>query len=445
MEKRKFTVIFLFEITSILVILFEIYMLDNRISDELLACAGIISLLQIAFITFNSKKNPLLFALDFFIFYFVYSVTARVYLELEELPYIFRITSVTRNELLDSAITVQLFFCAYAYTIKSNKSIDLHVFERKAAGNKYIVWICSLMCVVSPSLFYDASKGYGVRGSISSPLYEYTGLFILIGLMYTGREKENLWVLALSSGFWCLHGFFYGERAPALTAVIAWGCYLFLPKITSKSISLYSMAGIVLFSVAGAFRGISNFSTKGLYSTIQGLLRERFASDTAYYAYQAGIAIKRFENYTSLWDRIKFGIDYIAYVVLGGSIEAGNLSNIVADHQGTFHQGGGWIMFYAHFWGSAIVVLGVGIYIGIVICRSFRLKDSDDIYFNYLALYLVASTPRWFLYSPSQITRGVLIYTVMFAAFYFINMLTKGELYYTNGHTITKRRKYHTF
>lgn len=56
MKKKKCTLIFLFEITSVLIILLEIYMLDNKISDVLLACAGIISLLQIAFIAFNSKK-----------------------------------------------------------------------------------------------------------------------------------------------------------------------------------------------------------------------------------------------------------------------------------------------------------------------------------------------------------------------------------------------------
>lgn len=413
-----------YEFVSILTILLELLLESNNTNKELLIFAGLFCMGQIIFIVWNQKKNALLFLSSLFIVYFLYSVVVRVYLQVDDLPYIFRYTAVTRMELLRSAVIVQIFFCVYVYTIKSGSEINQNVFKESGRCNKHIVWTCALMCLLSPFLFYDASNGYGKRGSISSPLYEYTCLFVLIGMMYSGRKKKNLFALAMASGFWCLHGLAYGERAPALTVVIIWGCYLILPRITSGLILLCSIAGITLFSLVGSFRGISNFSLAGIQEALEGMLTERFASDTAYYAYQAGNAIVRFESYNSMLERIRYGLGYIKYIFAGGRVQAGNLSMIVQNNPGTFHQGGGWIMFYAHFWGGAAAVFLVGAYVAFIINKSFALKSSNETYWNYLALYIVGTVPRWFLYSPAQITRGVFIYSIVYGFFYLIYRFT---------------------
>lgn len=424
MSGKKQIRIIIYEFVSILTILLELLLESNNIKKELLIFAGLFCMGQIIFIAWNQKKNALLFLIGLFIAYFLYSVIARVYLQVDDLPYIFSHTAVTKAELLKSAIIVQIFLCSYVYTIKSGSEINRNVFKESGRCNKYIVWVCAVVCLLTPFLFYDAANGYGKRGSISSPLYEYTCLFVLIGMMYSGRKKKNLFVLAMASGFWCLHGLVYGERAPALTVVIIWGCYLILPKITSRLILLCSIAGITLFSLVGSFRGVSNFSLAGVQEALGGMLTERFASDTAYYAYQAGTAILRFESSNSLLKRITYGLGYLMYIVKGSSVRAGNLSDIVAINPGTFHQGGGWIMFYAHFWGGAVAVILVGAYVAFIINKSFALKSSDEIYWNYLALYIVGTVPRWFLYSPAQITRGVFIYSIVYGFFYLIYRFT---------------------
>ncbi len=428
MTRNKQISIVVFEIVSILMILLEATFEDNNINGWILALAGILCLGQIAFITWNQRSNPLLFAICFFMAYFVYSVVAKVYFEVDCMPYIFRFTSVTKKELLRDAEIVQLFFCIFAFSIKEEIKIDWHIFEKGTRCNNYIVWICCVACVCAPFLFYSASNGYGVRGSISSPLYEYTCLFLLLGLMYSGREKCYLILLLISSGFWCLHGIIYGERAPALTVVIIWGCYLLLPKITSKRIFLYSIIGIIAFSLVGAFRGLSFFTFEGFQKSLSLLLDERFTSDTAYYAYQAGNAIVRFESCNSIWDRVRYGAGYLEYIFVGGSVAAGNLANIVQKNPGTFHQGGGWIMFYAHFWGGVIGVILLGSYIVFIARHVVKLVDSNDYFKNYLALYVTASVPRWFLYSPSQITRGIFIYALLYGVFISIHKLTTRKI-----------------
>ena len=424
MSGKKQIRIIAYEFVSVLTILLELLLESNNTNKEILIFAGLFCMGQIIFIAWNQKKNALLFLMSLFIAYFLYSVVAQVYLQVGDLPYVFRYTAVTRMELLKSVVIVQIFFCVYVYTIKGGSEINQNVFKESGRCNKYVVWVCALVCLLSPFLFYDVSNGYGKRGSISSPLYEYTCLFVLIGMMYSGRKKKNLFVLAMASGFWCLHGLVYGERAPALTVVIMWGCYLILPKITSRLILLCSIAGITLFSLVGSFRGISNFSLAGIQEALGGMLTERFASDTAYYAYQAGNAIVRFESYNSMLERICYGLGYIKYIFAGGRVQAGNLSMIVQNNPGTFHQGGGWIMFYAHFWGGAAAVILVGAYVAFIINKSFALKSSDETYWNYLALYIVGTVPRWFLYSPAQITRGVFIYSSVYGFFYLIYRFT---------------------
>lgn len=81
-------------------------------------------------------------------------------------------------------------------------------------------------------------------------------------------------------------------------------------------------------------------------------------------------------------------------------------------------------MFYAHFWGGAAAVILVGAYVAFIINKSFALKSSDETYWNYLALYIVGTVPRWFLYSPAQITRGVFIYSIVYGFFYLIYRFT---------------------
>ena len=173
---------------------------------------------------------------------------------------------------------------------------------------------------------------------------------------------------------------------------------------------------------------MSFFTFEGVQKSLSLLLDERFTSDTAYYAYQAGNAIVRFESYNSIWDRVRYGVGYLEYIFVGGSVAAGNLANIVQKNSGTFHQGGGWIMFYAHFWGGVIGVILVGSYIVFITRHIVKLVDSNDYFKNYLALYVTASVPRWFLYSPSQITRGIFIYALLYGAFMFIHKLTTRKI-----------------
>lgn len=414
----------IFELVSLLSIIIELFLSSIFVNNYIFYFAGLICLLQIAFISWNHRSNPLLFAVSFFILYFVYSVVVKVYFCIDDLPFIFQYTSVSKNELIQDALIVQVFFCIYAFSINGEFNIDLHIFEKNMRSNKYIVWICSLYCIFSPFVFYRASNGFGVRGSISSPLYEYTCLFLLIGLIYSGRKSNNLILLVISSGFWCLHGFIYGERAPALTAIIIWGCYLFFPKITSKRILIYSLIGVVVFTIIGSFRGLSFFSIEGLQSVLRSILKEKFASDTAYYSYQAGNAIARFEHFNSIWDRIGYAVGYLFYIFKGGSSKAGNLANVVQKHPGTFHQGGGWIMFYSHFWGGMFGVIIFGFYIVFLFWKIFNISDSKNYFKNYLALYITASVPRWFLYSPAPITRSIFVFSMLYFLFNIIYKLT---------------------
>ena len=161
------------------------------------------------------------------------------------------------------------------------------------------------------------------------------------------------------------------------------------------------------------YRGLSDLDGNVLESVFNSLLRGGLANDTSYAAYQTSMNILRFADITSLWNRLLYFLKYLLYIVAGSAVPDVNLSILALEVGG--HGGGGWLPTYAYFWLGYIGVIAAGVGLAWLVNTTTNLQKRRS-YLNYLALYIVATSPRWYLYSPSPLTRGLLMFTLFFVA-----------------------------
>lgn len=379
---------------------------NNKIEQSIIS-SGLVLIIGSIYSVYSYRRNILAVILHIMLAYFNYSVVVSVCWNLNNLHSIFN--GYTYDEQLNGISIVLVFWCSYIVTIQTNIGFDRLAFKRQSGSNEIFVFGCVVYTFCAPFLFYSSAE-FGERGG-GSPLYEYTIIIILVGIYFTGRRKKNLIALGAASTFFSLHGLLYGERVSALQITIIWGIYLLLDRLDVKTIMIACVGGVVGLTVVGMVRGISAWHSGAIKEAVDILLEERLANSTSYFAYQSGLSIYRLEFEVPLINRlIQFGA-FVFYIFLGSIVPNSNLSVIASEYN--HNWGGGWLPFYCHFWFGIIGVIFMAVFVGKIVQMACS-PCMGSYYKNYLRLYVIATVPRWYLYSPSAICRGILIFTVLF-------------------------------
>ena len=373
----------------------------------MMASSGLLLLALSGYVTWYQRNNLLSFLLSIVLLYFNYSLVASVYLNAGSLPAHF--SGYSLGELLRSMNIVLVFYIAYLCTLKGGPVKDRGVFQEKNATDWMVSAAGAAYVALAPFLFYH-TEAFGVRG-IASTFYEYALIVLLVALSFSGRNWKALVVLLGSSAWMILHGLLHGERVLALQIMIVWGIYLLLHVLSLKLIIPGCIAGIFLFTIFGMYRGLNALEGNVFYNVFQSLLHGGMANDTSYAAFQTSLNVIRYGDLLSIWERLWLFIKYLAYIFAGSAVPDVNLA-LLALEVG-WHGGGGWLPVYFYFWLGFPGVIASGALLGWLVNKVSNLNRKRG-YLNYLALYLVATSPRWYLYSPAPLTRGVLMYTLAY-------------------------------
>lgn len=390
--------------------------LSEDIQVGLMASSGLLLLVLSGYAVYSQRNNMLAVLLNIMLLYFNYSVVSAVYWNANSLDSIFVNSGYSREEFLNAINIELLFYGTYALLLDSDTRPDKTIFLLKEKPNFLVVIPCVAYIALAPFLFYK-TESFGTRGSVTA-LYEYAVVVLIVALRFTGRDLRALIPLLTASIWLIFHGLISGERVLALQMMIVWGLYLLLHVLTFKLIVSIFVLGVFGFTVFGVYRGLSAMEGDVLGNTLEYLSSVGMANDTSYYAYWAGMSINRLADASTVWERLRYFMQYVLYCFGGSAVPDSNLSVIAA--QLNYHAGGGWLPFYINCWlGFAGVILS-GAGMAWIINRVTQFL-SDRFYTNYLALYIIATCPRWYLYSPATITRGVLIFTVFYLGCCLVN------------------------
>ncbi len=398
-----------------------------------MAASGALFLILSVYVACLQRKNMLCFVLSIAILYFNYSLVAGVYWSADSLPRIF--DSHSYDELLRGMNLVLVFFTTFLCCLKANREADIHVFLEKYPCSWLIVLASAVYISAAPFLFYN-TESFGTRG-IASAFYEYSLVILIVALAFCGRNLKALSILMLASGWIILHGLLHGERALALQMLIICGVYLMLHRFSLKLIIPGCIAGIFVFTLFGLYRGLNDLEGDVLTQVFRFLKNGGMANDTSFAAFQTSLNVVRFADMSSLSERLTLFLRYLLYIVAGGAVKDVNLARLALE--AGVHGGGGWLPGYFYFWlGYPGVILSAAA-LGWFVNRISRLSKENK-FQNYLSLYVLATVPRWYLYSPSALTRGLLLYILVFAAAQFVHRYS-GQAYRLCVEKLEKWRK----
>ena len=367
------------------------------------------------------KCIPLLF-ISLFIAYSNYSIAVGIYLFPELRPkYLYpQITDVDVYGIGIMLIFLLMFsLCVFIkIDIKNMDNIFSTAFIRKENYNSLFFFFLVLIFLFIMIFGYKRSSNG--RGS-SSPIYEYNVIIALLAFYYSGDKKILKYICLAMTFFYAFTSFLNGTRVEALSVLmIAYICYS-SQNISSKTIVIYMVLGIIMFNFIGAFRGnYSNFG-EAYFSVIQNFKDSKFVFDTCTHAYFPSLCmIEQFKRY-NFFRSMHFFFRFLLTIIMGSSrVTDGNLIKYTSLLY--YHNGGGVIVGFLYAWLSYLGPCLFALLFGFVSKRFFyraEKKDSD-----YVAmLYIMCSTPRWYLYGPWAFFRGTLICLTAFWITIIVNKL----------------------
>ena len=148
---------------------------------------------------------------------------------------------------------------------------------------------------------------------------------------------------------------------------------------------------------------------------IEQFKERRLALDTSVSAYFSGVSmIDVVGNYTYNF-RINNAIEYFTkYTILGDKANYETLDLIIRNYQ--VNYGGGLPTCYFYFWAGWIGAIFISLYVGFLFKIVNSNKKSE--YAKLLSLFIVSTIPRWYLYVPTLLFRGIIIFSIFYSVIY---------------------------
>lgn len=372
-------------------------------------CAVLI-LLNSILLVFVSKKNWCLLIISLFILYSNYSICFSSYINILEssffTSYANTITSFVSIGMLLLFIAIFTFLLSFIKEDTMNDKVD--VFN----NNKYNLLLCIGLIAVLMIIFvygFKRPNNSGERGTESS-LYEYSIILLLIGYYYSGKSNILKFIFSFLLFCFSIKNFIYGGRIIGIQ-LLSLFFLLFITKYINKKTIVISIPiliiGCFLMIIIGEQRANLNLSFETLINILKKTSNNWFTLDTAYSAYFTSMTFVETAKIVGYSERLKLFFKFILSMIFGGSlIKDSSLPNYTRQY--FEHWYGGVLPFYAYFYIGYLGIIIITIYISTILKKLLtNIKNKD---FNKLALiYISATIPRWYLYSPSNIFRGILL------------------------------------
>lgn len=253
------------------------------------------------------------------------------------------------------------------------------------------------------------------RGSPSA-LYEYSMILFLLGYHFAGGHKGWIAALSVLLGLFALQNIIYGGRVTALQLLLIIFFCVFNKKTSTKVFVSSIVFGLLAFTFMGAIRtGLAHAGLSDYLDALNDSTSRGFAWDTAYSSWHTSITFVKYGGIIPDSERLVLLGQWVKSVFLGGSVPRCNLANLTLPY--FYHCFGGVFPVFFQFYLGPIGVTVASAFVAFVIRFVDRACEMGELPSGALltpalsiaAMYVCTSCFRWILYSPSQITRGLLL------------------------------------
>jgi len=405
-------------IISFILIVFNAFEIYNPFSN------GIIALITLCLCIYNmivSKNNIINFILHLQLFYYNYSIIFSRYLNIVNEFTEFYIN--TNDKVLGIGITCVCIF-ELIMAIFNKKDCTINDDNMYAEKNNPIIGIFLLGCLVYIFLFAFDWSGFGQRGATST-LYEYSGILFILGLFYLKDHPLKI-IYKLLIIAMILQGIVYGERVASLQFIFILLFYFYKDKIKIKHILILTIIGIVLMSIVGEYRSNYYFNYLDISSYFKSINSRLLTFDGADLGYYCSLTFIMVANKVSNLIRLDMFGKFLSSIVTGA-----NSNNVLPTYTYNYYQHwyGGYYPLYFYFYGGIplVIISALGWCNYIYLCLNFKLKKHKR-YFCISGLYIVCITARWYMYSPVNAFRPLLLFSILYFMFEMFNKLRKDNV-----------------
>lgn len=265
---------------------------------------------------------------------------------------------------------------------------------------------------------FEASAKIGNRAS-GSPLYEYSVILTLLGILFSNSKRFRFILLCFSFLF-IIQETIYGGRITSLQYLICiYICFL-ANKYSPFAIFPFALILLLLFSTIGNMRGTILIDNIAFSAIFDSLKEKMFALDTAYSAYYTSEINIRVADIIQWETRLDLFLDFLRSIFLG---EGGQQDRILANYTRTFfwHSWGGLLPHQFYFFlgpvGLVIPILILRFYFKLINTRSFVYSPWKKA----ISVFITISCARWYLYSPLVLIRAAFFLIILYYLFLLIN------------------------
>lgn len=385
---------------------------------------GVFLLMYNLGLMYKFRKNKKMFFLFLALFYFNYSYCITKYIGTES-----NLLSAVYEQLQNESsyiicIVQQIIFLVILDILISKKNNSLNVYENKITNFKYrkvLIYLLDVFLIFT--LLYHIIN----KITVNTAWFEYSIYIFIFALYFTKQDKHLKIFTELILVAFSIYSLKNGDRIAVLQFLIVDFLINYINKFSIKKILLTMISGILIFTFLGLYGDILDFSKDfeklNVEYTINKIKERRFALDTSVSAYFSGLSIIDLRNIFEPKERIMNGIEYFTrYTFLGTKTEYKDPSVIVRDYQ--INYGGAFLTTYFYYWFGMIGVVLISCYVGYLLNKTIK---SKTLYGYLLNIFIIATVPRWYMYVPTLLFRGVLFFSIIYFVIFAIFLRKKGE------------------
>lgn len=249
----------------------------------------------------------------------------------------------------------------------------------------------------------------------NTTIFEYSLFLFIIAFYFSKDNKKSIRITeGILVGF-CIYSILCGERIAVLQLLIVDFVMNYMEKLKVKTIVLLICLGVIFFTIAGLYGDFldykMDFKELDIKYIVNTFKERRLALDTSVSAYFSGLSMIDLRHNYSGVERVTDLLIYLTkYTVLGAS--ANYVTPDIRMLQYQVNYGGGFITSYFYFWAGWIGIIGISTYVGFLF-KNIKHKYEND-YLKMLSIVVVSTLPRWFLYVPTFLFRGLILFTILY-------------------------------
>ena len=376
-----------------------------------------------AYILIKARKNVFIFFLFLAISYFDYSVIISKYLfHLSNFDWIFQY--IKYEDTLFVGISIVYLFRAIFLLLVNNDffSEKRDIFEEssneiKIEKKKMRLLILGLIIIIAFTIF-DYLFFHIIFST--ETIYEYLLIPIVITTYYSRNNKLFKRIILILILISAAVNIYRGERIASLSPLISYFFINYNKKINSKKMTLITLAGIVIYTFFGMYGDLLSHSmdtsTLRLHDLKERLSSSMFTLDTSYSSYWTGLTFIETRKIVGRTERVSNFIQYLTkYTLLGAKSKYVPLTTI--SRQFYPHWYGGYITCYFYYWLGLFGIILLTSYFTFLANKFAKLCVNSSDYLKMLFIYFISTVPRWYLYYPTSLIRGILLYSIVYFVF----------------------------